>query len=388
MVSSVLDRHGLDKNPGDKGATYLCDNEVQIARRDGLTIQQSRAFSPRNPANTPTRLLDHHHLLYHLLLIGIQEVGKLLRTKARIKLQEAAQSGDLRLGSNVREEELEVSVGGVELGSGLGGFRVSGRGWCNEVLEGDGVVVGRGVGSDELGASVEEELFERSQSVVASPRHLGILLSEPLLRNVGDVVVQSAGRESVTNGEQGVHPVCGFADLVVLVAASVVLLHAHDEVENGDECADCVGESAEHDVAESDIVVGSDMACSDSGERVLVSRSMEWVDLKTDLAYLLVELNVIHDLQSEGEVSKEDMDTQKPDDAEVSEQAVEWALAIFSNDLSDLLRRFAFALSRDVLVDLRLLHEGVEDVEDAVRAPNRTTLCEHNQLVVGLVLGF
>ena len=107
-------------------------------------------------------------------------------------------------------------------------------------MEGSRIVVWRRVGSDELGASVQEELLEGSKGVLSSPGHFGVLFSEPLLRDVANIVIQPAGGERVADGEQGVHAVGCFADLVVLVAASVVLLHAHDEVEDGDECADGV----------------------------------------------------------------------------------------------------------------------------------------------------
>ena len=45
---------------------------------------------------------------------------------------------------------------------------------------------------------------------------------------------------------------------------------------------------------------------------------------------------------------------------------------------------FALALSGDVLVDSRFLHEGIENVEDTVRAPYRTSFGECCEFVVGL----
>jgi hypothetical protein len=101
----------------------------------------------------------------------------------------------------------------------------------------------------------------------------------------------------------------------------------------------------------------------------------------------LVKLDVIHYFQGEGEVAEEDMHPKKADDTEVPKKAVEGALAVLANDLSDLFGRFALALGHDVFVDLRFLHEGVEHVEDTVGAPDRAALSQHNQLVVGLVLG-
>jgi hypothetical protein len=52
------------------------------------------------------------------------------------------------------------------------------------------------------------------------------------------------------------------------------------------------------------------------------------------LAHLLVQLDTVHDLQSQREITKQAVYTQETDEAEVSEHAVEWAGAIFSNDLA------------------------------------------------------
>jgi hypothetical protein len=49
----------------------------------------------------------------------------------------------------------------------------------------------------------------------------------------------------------------------------------------------------------------------------------------------LVELNVVHDLESEGKIPKVDMDPQKPDDAEVAKHPVERTLSIFTHDVAE-----------------------------------------------------
>lgn len=71
---------------------------------------------------------------------------------------------------DVGEEQGEVAVGGIELGGSIfsTGGRFNRRGRGEQVLEGGGVVVGWGVGVDELGAGVEEELFEGRTSVLAN----------------------------------------------------------------------------------------------------------------------------------------------------------------------------------------------------------------------------
>lgn len=53
------------------------------------------------------------------------------------------------------------------------------------------------------------------------------------------------------------------------------------------------------------------------------------------ISYLLVELNVVHDLESERKISKVDMDPQKPDDAEIAKHPVERTLTIFTHDVTE-----------------------------------------------------
>ena len=57
--------------------------------------------------------------------------------------------------------------------------------------------------------------------------------------------------------------------LIVLVTPSVVLPHPKDKVEDGDERSDRVRISSQHNVAEADVVVGCNMACSYARERCL-----------------------------------------------------------------------------------------------------------------------
>ena len=68
--------------------TYLIDDEVKVASRDCLTFQQAGTFASRDTADTPAGLLEHHHFLYELFLIGVQEVGELLSAKTCVELKE------------------------------------------------------------------------------------------------------------------------------------------------------------------------------------------------------------------------------------------------------------------------------------------------------------
>ena len=54
--------------------------------------------------------------------------------------------------------------------------------------------------------------------------------------------------------------------LVVLVATCVVLPHSKNEIQNGDKRPDGIGVSAQHDVAETDVVVGGNVASGDPGK--------------------------------------------------------------------------------------------------------------------------
>jgi hypothetical protein len=49
----------------------------------------------------------------------------------------------------------------------------------------------------------------------------------------------------------------------------------------------------------------------------------------------LVELNIVHDLESECKVPKVDMNPQEPDDAEVAKHPVERTLSIFTHDVTE-----------------------------------------------------
>ena len=122
----------------------------------------------------------------------------------------------------------------------------------------------------------------------------------------------------MAHGEERVHSVSGFTDLIVLVAAGVVLTHAHDEVEDGDKGADGVRIPAEHDVAKPDIVVGRDVACGDACK-----------------GRLLVELDIVHHFQGEGEVAEVNVHAQEANDGKVAQHTVQRALTVLTNNLTN-----------------------------------------------------
>jgi hypothetical protein len=52
-------------------------------------------------------------------------------------------------------------------------------------------------------------------------------------------------------------------------------------------------------------------------------------------SHLLVELNIVHDFESECKVPKVDMDPQEPNDAEVAKHPVERTLTIFTHNVTE-----------------------------------------------------
>lgn len=97
--------------------------------------------------------------------------------------------------------------------------------------------------------------------------------------------------------------------LVVLVTSCVVLTHPHNEIKDGDERPDGVRVPSEHDIAETDIVVGRNMACGYAGKGRLYKDVSGDAVLIHIITYFLVELDIFHNLERKCEVAKQDMDT-------------------------------------------------------------------------------
>ena len=102
----------------------------------------------------PAGGLDGHHLLDHLLFVGVEEARELGGVERGVQLEEAAQRRHGRLRTHIRQEKREVALRGL----GLRIFRV-----CRQLLL---VVVRRWVGGDEFWARVEEQLLEGGEALV------------------------------------------------------------------------------------------------------------------------------------------------------------------------------------------------------------------------------
>ena len=150
----------------------------------------------------------------------------------------------------------------------------------------------------------------------------------------------------------------------------MVLLHADEEDQDRDEGLDRVGPAAEGHVSATNVVVGGDVTGGDAGEESVTG-----------------QLDVLHDLEGESGVAEENVDAEETDEGEVTEVAVKGLGAVLASDLSDLLGALAGLLGTELLVDLRLLHERIEDVQDRVARPDLAGLSEHVELLLSLVLG-
>ena len=131
---------------------YLVDDKVHVARRDHLSVEQVPFVA--DATDGPAGGLDGHHLLDHLLFVGVEEASELGGVERGVQLEEAAQRRHRRLRADVRQEKREVALRGL-------GLRIFGV--CRQLLL---VIVRRRVGGDEFWARVEEELLERGEAIV------------------------------------------------------------------------------------------------------------------------------------------------------------------------------------------------------------------------------
>ena len=120
----------------------------------------------------------------------------------------------------------------------------------------------------------------------------------------------------------------------------MVLSHPENEVEDRDERPDSVGVSTKHNVTEADVVVGRDMACSDAREGGLIYRESPQKH-SLGRTHLLVELDVLHNLQRQSEITQKTMYAAKADDTEVTEHPVEGAGAVLANNLTASVRIYS-----------------------------------------------
>jgi hypothetical protein len=102
----------------------------------------------------------------------------------------------------------------------------------------------------------------------------------------------------------------------------VISTHPDNEIEYRHKSANSVGITSKHDVAEPDIVKRRDMAGGDACEgRLRVEGQIANVGEGQE-TYLLIQVDILHDFQSEREVTEKHMYTKKTNYAEVAEHTV------------------------------------------------------------------
>ena len=235
----------------------------------------------------------------------------------------------------------------------------------------DGVDVGLGLvevgrnGGDELGAGGAEELLVDGEGLGAAALELEELVAVFLAEGGVDGVIQTGGLEGNADGDEGVHLVVLLGDGVVL-GVLLEVLGARNVDQDVAEHADGIGVAAHHHVGETDIVVGGEVGSHDAGEHGL-----------------LVELDVIEGLESEAEVTEEGVDAEQTDDGKIAKHLVEVLGTVLAGDDRGILVALH---GGQLLGDLRLLDQGVEDVEDAIAAPGVGVLAEHGDLLLIVTL--
>ena len=203
-------------------------------------------------------------------------------------------------------------------------------------------------GGDELGAGAAEEFLEEREGLGSAALEPGQLVAVFLAQGGVDGVVELGGVEGDAEGDEGVHLVVFLRDAVVL-RALLEVFRAADVHEDVGEHADGVGVTAHHHVGEADVVVRREVGGHDAREHGL-----------------FVEFDVVEGLEGKAEVAEEAVHAQQADDGKVAEHTVEVAGAVFASDGHGF---FVALHGGQLLVNLRALDKGVEDVEDGVAAP-------------------
>lgn len=128
------------------------------------------------------------------------------------------------------------------------------------------------------------------------------------------------------------------------------------------EHANGIAVAVHHHVGEADIVVSRKVSCHDTRKHGL-----------------LVELNIVEGLEGETKVTQQAVDTQKADDGEIAQHAVQVLLSILAGNGHGVLVTLH---GSELLGDLRSLNQRVQDVEDTVATPGVGVLLENLELLL------
>ena len=157
--------------------------------------------------------------------------------------------------------------------------------------------------------------------------------------------VDPLGVQNQADGEQHVHLIRLLLDLIVLVALYLEgPLHALDVEQDVGEGPDCVRIAAHHHVREADVVEHGDLASWHAGVEAL-----------------FVQLDLLQHLHGEVVVAEQRVQSEETHEREVAHHLVERVLAKLAGHRVRISTR---AVSLQLLVDIRFVHHGMENVED------------------------
>lgn len=319
----------------------VIDVEVQLGAALELAVQAAGALGPDDVLHLvlEAQQVDGERgvLARRVALAAARrrhEGGQLHQRQRRVQLQVRADGRQHLLLADLVHEHLGLVFDGVlaVVGAGLDGRRA---------------------GRQELGAGEREAALELGQVAVLHLEHLFVvvLLAEHLL----DALVDALRVQHQADGQQVVHLLRLLIDLVVLVRArGEQLLGALHVQQGGRQGPDGVSVAAHHHVREAHVVGGGDLA----RRHVRVLR-------------LLVQLDVLQHLDGLVVISKQRMKTKQPHEREVAQHLVQRVAPELAR------HRVGVAAGRvhlKLALDVRLVHEGVQHIEDAEHVP-RLVLC-------------
>lgn len=323
--------------------TYALESIVKVANVDKLTIEQTLIL----PAQLLSSLLGNQEPRSELLGLHLKETSELVKVHGSVEAEVRLNGGAPHVGLDLVHEDSEVVLNRVDVG--LGVLEV----WGN--------------GGDELGARCAEELLKDGERLGSTTLELEKLVTVLLTESAVDGVVQTGRLESDADGNESVHLLVLLGDRVVL-GALLEVLGPRDVDEDVAEHADGIGVTVLHHVGETNVVVGGEVSSHDTSKHGL-----------------LVELDVVKGLESQAEVTKETVDSEKTNDGEVTQHLVEVLVTVLAGNSCGVLSTLHGA---ELLGDLGSLDEGVQDVKNTVAAPGVGVLAESLALLlVGCLTG-
>lgn len=264
-------------------------------------------------------------------LSAAHERRQLVKRQRRVELQVRSDSGEHLLLMDFVHEDL-----------GLVLYRLLG-----EIVL--GVFTGRRRERQELGTGKVEAILELVHISHLHPVHLLVVILVP--EHLLEALVDALGMQNQANGEQVVHLLRLLVDLIVLVAArGKQLLRALDVQQDSGEGPDGVRVTPHHHVSEADVIGGGDLAPWDVG-----------------VGALFVQLDAFQDFDGLVVVAQQGMQAQQPGEGEVTQHLVE---RVPAENASHGVGVSAARVNLQLALDLGLVHQEMQDVQDAENVPD------------------